>query len=137
MKSFPYSWLSFIMVIALVVPFGLKKKSSYLEPYPAIIFPAGAGKINLNQSNITFNQSRLWGKKPDGSWKQVRLKQFFSPIPIHYKGYIAGNSFGLKPRPQKWYGTPFGKLSLPKKVTSDDIHSYNRKLVNSAPDGEH
>lgn len=82
--------------MGLVPPYILKF-NAITEPYPAIILPAGAGKINISKSTLSFRQSMLWGKREFDSpeWAALDVEKLLYPIPTHYFVPIFSRSLRL------------------------------------------
>lgn len=114
--------LSFI----LFVPFILKILNSELEPYPAIILPSGAGKININSKFIEVNNLSIYGYK-QGKLQRLDPESFLKPIPSQYIHSIAKNEFGLYKKQQENLHLKIlrKKLKLKRKF----INFKNQKLA--------
>lgn len=75
----------------------MRKISGELEPYPAVIFPAGANLIDLDDP-IVFEEKKVFGFK-EATGEQVPLDvQIFFPYMrnLHFSELI-DNEFGLFP----------------------------------------
>ncbi len=145
MNQYPNLSLTLLLAFILLPPFALKTLSSRLEPYPAIIFPAGAGKVDVGAREISFRMTSLWGKhEKDNTWTRVDVETFWAPIPTQYFGAIVRNSLGLKSAEEeiiklpKWgiIKPPKGiKISINKEVTPSEVqnakHWWRQKLVQS------
>ena len=103
MRKYPYLLATSILGLLLVPPFLLKTLSASLEPYPAIILPAGPHQVELTGDRVNFTRLSLWGKKPaTGSWTRIDSKKFLAPIPHEYLENIIDNSFGLEVAEKKY-----------------------------------
>lgn len=86
---------------SLFFPFVMKTASSKLEPYPAIILPSGAGKLDLKESVINVNYLSIYGYDFQGKLEKIDAKQFLHPIPNQYIYAIFDNEFGLSTKTTK------------------------------------
>lgn len=85
-----------LLLTALVVPYGLKLLSPLLEPYPAIIFPAGAGKVESSQDTFEFSISNIYCfNLLTEDWEKLSTRSFLHPIPPQRFYAISRNEFGL------------------------------------------
>ena len=118
-----------LLSIALFFPFILRTLSSTLEPYPSILLPSGAGKINLKKEVIKVNNLSIYGYDFQGKLQKVDAVKFLAPIPSQYLYSIARNEFGLstKTTEEIWIGG-FGKsIKLDRKLKP--INPENQKLA--------
>lgn len=83
------------LIIALFFPFVIKTANSKLEPYPAIILPSGAKKLNLKEGVIHVNNLSIYGYDLQGKLQKIDTKKILAPIPNHYLYAIVDNEFGL------------------------------------------
>jgi hypothetical protein len=87
-----------LIALLLLVPEGLRSRAKTLEPYPAVILPAGAGTLRIKKGTVSINRSYPTAKR-HGEWEEVDVSQFLTPIAGHYFGRIAGRNFGLSGSP--------------------------------------
>ncbi len=81
----------------LGLPYALKVVAPVLEPYPAIIFPSGHSKVDINDTDLTYSRVALVGFDKDTlAEKQLEPRAFLKPIPTQYLTYLAKNEFGLE-----------------------------------------
>lgn len=135
MKQYPNLSLTLLLAFILIPPFALKIRKR-LEPYPAIILPIGARKVNVGKKEINFNRTSLWGKREkDNTWTRVDVKKFLHPIYVHYWDPISRNSFGLKSTEGRIIKLFKGINILSKKVTPNEVQEakywLRQKLVQS------
>ena len=52
-------WETLLIALALLVPESLRSFAKTLEPYPAVILPAGAGTININNGKVRVKRTFL------------------------------------------------------------------------------
>lgn len=138
MNQYPNLSLTVLIAFAFFTPFILAKKFS--EPYPAIILPSEAGKIDVSVKNVIANRTSLWSKpNKDDTWVRIDdVETFLEPIPVQYLRAIAKNSFGLNSAKGKIINLPRGVSILSKKVTLNEVkeakHWLRQKLVQSGYD---
>lgn len=97
-KEYKFLTLVFLLAMLLFVPYGLKLLSISLEPYPAIIFPAGSDKVVKNRDTYEFKSSKIYCLDPmTEEWICQDTSSFLSPIPRGYYKDIIKNEFGLNP----------------------------------------
>lgn len=138
MNYYPNLSLSLILASTLVSPFVLKTFHPYLELYPAILLPSGAGRVNIDKETISFGRISLWGKNKDNdNWKRIDIETFLAPIPPHYFSSIVRNSFGLnlatkelKDLPEEFHSSVTKKNILREKVTPDEVKLSKQWLQN-------
>lgn len=85
------------LFVFLIIPFLLREINSELEPYPAVLLPAGTGKISVTAKEVSFSQRQIFAVFPDGNEQLLNPAEFFPPIPEQYWTEIARNRFGLGP----------------------------------------
>ena len=87
------------LAVVLIVPFALREGwfSKRVEPYPAVLFPIGHGKLNLKDRLIRSSRLELFSKDQEGEEHPLSPQKFFHPIPTVYWPYVASESkqFGL------------------------------------------
>ena len=87
-----------VLLTILLVPFLLRSRyGSTLEPYPAILLPAGATKDQVAETQFKARYKVLYGQLEDGTWRRVDERLLLYPIPVQYEGLILSREFGLKP----------------------------------------
>lgn len=131
MNQYPNLLLTLGLAGLLLPPFGLKILASSLEPYPAVILPAGAHQIELDSSKVNFTRTSLWGKKlSDNSWVRIDSEKLLDPIPNEYLGHIVNNSFGLESKVSKTNSTLKRKITaiLRSKITANEIEDTKNWL---------
>lgn len=84
-----------LFLTALVLGFLLREVSPELEPYPAILLPAGSGTVTRTEGTVTFGRLELLGVGHDGSEHVLDPRTFFDPVPVGYWTYIARRGFGV------------------------------------------
>ena len=143
MNRYPHLLTTIILSGILIPPFLLKMLASSLEPYPAIVLPAGAHQVKLTDTQVNFSRTSIWGKDlATDSWTRIDSEQLLDPIPNEYLGHMVYNSFGLE-APNKDVS---GKLQqifvsiLRGKITPEEVEASKQWLSkrlteqNCAPD---
>lgn len=128
MNQYPNLWLTSLLALTLIPPFALKFRYPDLEPYPAIILPSGAGKVNVTAKEISFIRDSFWGKRENDTWTRIDKKAFFEPIPVRYLHPLARDSFGLNSAAGKNVILPKGVSVSTKKVTPSEVQSTKHWL---------
>jgi hypothetical protein len=102
----------FLLGIFLFVPYVLKLLSyGALEPYPAIVFPAGASKLKLEANSYTFKDLGIYCLDLKAKeWKRQDAYSFLEPIPVQNLSSIIKNEFGLNPNLK--HQVKFRRISL-------------------------
>ncbi len=110
------------LILVLLVPFVLKTVSRKLEPYPAIILPSGASKLDLKEGKIGVDGISIYGYDTQGNLEKIDVKQFIAPIPSHYFHVLANNEFGLstKTTDEIWLRGLNKKIDIKRKSTSSE-----------------
>lgn len=85
-----------MVATCLAVPFLITEFSRDLEPYPAVLQPSGAYTISTTDSVLTFRQTQLVAREPDGSEMAVDTEAFMGAVPHHFWVRIADSRFGLE-----------------------------------------
>lgn len=84
-----------LFLAALVLGFLLRETSPDLEPYPAVLLPAGPDVVTRTEGMVPFGRLELVGIGHDGNERVLDPESFFDPIPVHYWTYIARRGFGV------------------------------------------
>jgi hypothetical protein len=92
LKEYTYTYSSLVLLLALVLPY----RSPFGEPYPAVILPSGATKINVETSKVYFTRKSVWARKnQEVTWTNLSNKEFIAPIPAQYFAKIYDGKFGF------------------------------------------
>ena len=125
MNRYPNICLTLLLSCLLIPPFVLKTVFPTLEPYPAIILPAGSDTVNIEDSKVSFVKTSVWAKPKDKakSWSQIDSEKFLAPIPVYYLKYIVLTSFGFESKQLKTASVWKKKYDsiLNNKITSEEI----------------
>ncbi|MGF1459588.1 MAG: hypothetical protein ACFBSG_11235 [Leptolyngbyaceae cyanobacterium] len=86
-----------LLGMLIIFPYTFKYLNHNKEPYPAIIFPAGASRVETDSNTFEFNTTSVYCKslKTNELEKQV-VAEFMYPIPPRYFSRIVNNKFGLE-----------------------------------------
>ncbi|WP_339926344.1 hypothetical protein [uncultured Cyclobacterium sp.] len=84
-----------IISLILFIPFTIKSLEPGLEIYPAIIFPAGASTLNVQDEFRTFERYEVYGL--NDSLVKLNTQTLLKNIPSHYFHSVLKGNFGLEP----------------------------------------
>ena len=91
-----YFILRFVIILFLVLPFLLKTVNRSLEPYPAILFPAGGKKVKGFEDNmIVYNEMEYFLLLKSGETKKIDLMNTFNRLPNPMVKALLRNNLGL------------------------------------------
>jgi len=82
-----------LIALALLIPESLHRWHKSLEPYPAVILPAGAGRIQIRHHRVRLNRPVFLGKR-DGSWHELNVVKLMYPVGDYFT-LIAKRDFGF------------------------------------------
>lgn len=122
--KYPNTIYTVLLLLTLVVPFAIAFVAPTLEPYPAVLLPSGAGKINTTGDQLDLSRTSLYGKAlGSGSWTRLSPPQFLHPIPAEFFPPLAQRCFGLQPVEPTPYRTRVGIVVTisPRKVDEKEI----------------
>lgn len=108
-----------------MIPFALKSLQPGLEIYPAIIFPAGAEKLNLKDETRSFQNYELYGYKD--TLQIIEWKKFLGEIPGQYYHSLIKGNFGLESYSNE-FEIPFTQIKVAEK------NYLNEKKIEEAKD---
>jgi hypothetical protein len=115
-----------LIFFCLLVPFFLRLVSYKLEPYPAILFPSGEGKVKvpLDGPVENFTVLELQGYSTTDGWLKLDEEEFISPIPRGYLSNILKLNKGLfSNNPDiKKYSNPVLKF-----LTRNQNHAFSQE----------
>src|SRR5690554_5244979 len=85
-----------LILIILMIPFLLRFKfGNRFEPYPAVLLPSGAGKVQVYSDEIKNWQIILLAQQENGNWGTVDEVDLLYPIAPNNHGRIFRRAFGL------------------------------------------
>lgn len=117
-----------LILLCLLVPEILRLISGALEPYPAVLLPAGAGKLRLPGGRLKMKHVLIEAER-EGVWREVDRAALLDPLPVHYFGEVVRGEFGFHDR--KWRGTtPPPPAASPEQLqqTKDWLRARLRQL---------
>jgi hypothetical protein len=91
-KKLLYIIAAFIIILPCMLALRYGKN---LEPYPAVMLPAGAGKIQFVDDSTHVFYKTLAGYSGDGQLVRIPVAEFFHPIPVQYVPAILSSNFGF------------------------------------------
>ncbi len=115
---FSLRW-TIIILFSLFVPFCLRTLG--IEPYPAVLLPAGGGSIKKVNNHVALETKKLYALDSSGNWKKINLTLFLYPIPIQYSPNLISYNFGLSMDSSKFRSKGFRilkKLHLASETTA-------------------
>ncbi len=93
-KSLFSAWETGLLVVLLIAPFAIYK-ASWEEPYPAIIFPGGAGVVDIVDDRVEFEIRSFVGFDDADEPVYLDVTELLDPIPASHSGGVARNRFGM------------------------------------------
>ena len=101
------------------MPEVLRLASGALEPYPAVLLPAGAGKLRLPEGRLKTKHVLVEAVR-GGTWHEVDRADLLAPLPVHYFGEVVRGSFGF--HDGKWRGlTPPPPPATPAQLQATKL----------------
>jgi len=121
--KYPNTFYTAALSAFLVVPFAIRFLAPVMEPYPAVLLPAGAGKIKTAENQLDFEQTAIYGKAAGrDEWTRLVPSQFLDPIPPEFFPPLAQRYFGLSPRESGQSWTRLGFVTTDgRKIREDDV----------------
>ena len=121
-----------LIALALLVPEGLRSYAKPLEPYPAVILPAGAGTIRITRGKVPTSRTFLTARR-NGEWQEVDVDKFMAPIAEHYFSRIARRDFGLpgtrRASPAKQKRVAATKRWMKAKLAAQGFEAQQMRLM--------
>jgi hypothetical protein len=133
-----------LIALALIVPESLRSWAKSLEPYPAVILPAGASTIRIKRGTVPMSRLFLTAKR-NGKWEEVDVAKFMAPISKHYFGHVAGRGFGFpksrRASPRQLEQAAQTKRWMKAKLTAQgfetkELRVMSEKLTVALPSGK-
>lgn len=114
--------------IALLLPFVMREFD--LEPYPAVLFPVGARKIDLKEQILRSAKLELFSLDSDGHEHRLPPGKFLHPIPTQYMSSLASPSkkFGLDTE-KDVRQTSFGSWQLTANFSRASTIQEKREVI--------
>ena len=122
----PLFSLNFTILLGIALGFPYIMSNSTFEPYPAILLPSGASKINIKKGVITVRNLSIYGYDSQGKLQRIDVSKFLAPIPVQYLYSITKNEFGLSTKKNKnIYIRGIGEVKIDRKA----ITPKNQRLA--------
>jgi|GEM_PF-1597047 len=131
-NTHPSIIFSIFLLILLLFPFCLKLLLT--EPYPAVIFPSGAGTVDLSDQSYNFTEYRVYGISDQGPQQRIDILKLITPAHPQYLYQIFGNAFGLSADPTKELklrGTDWTLLSYRQRGATDTQRAECKSWLNA------
>lgn len=93
-KSLFSAWETGLLAVLLITPFAIYQVSRE-EPYPAIMFPEGAGVVDIVDDQVAFQIRSFVGFDDADEPVYLDVTDLLDPIPPSHSGGIARNRFGM------------------------------------------
>lgn len=114
-----------IISLILFIPFTIKSLEPGLEIYPAIIFPAGASTLNVQDEFRTFESYEIYGL--NDSLVKLNSQTLLKNIPRHYFHSVLKGNFGLEPYKNSFL-FPFTKKEIFEGNNLNQVKAKASKL---------
>lgn len=88
------AWETGVLAVLLIVPFAIYQASRE-EPYPAIMFPEGAGVVDIVDDRVELGIRSFVGFDDADEPVYLDVTELLDPIPPSHSGGIARNRFGM------------------------------------------
>jgi hypothetical protein len=116
----------------LLVPFAIRELAPSLEPYPAVLLPSWAGKVNtIPEEQIDFNRTAIYGSAAGGdTWTRLSPSRFLWPLPPEFFPPLVKRYFGLRSVGPVIH-TIKGGVAIridPRKVSEEDVKNAKQWL---------
>ena len=85
--------LGFLVLIIVLVSHVFFPRGKW-EPYPAVLFPAGSGVMNVGEA-VQFTRADFVAIRTDGEQERIDMNEFLFDLPDQYREPTADASFGL------------------------------------------
>jgi hypothetical protein len=128
--KYPNSLYTTLLFGFLVVPFVISYVTP-LEPYPAVLLPAWAGRIKVGEDQMDFDGTAIYGRIAGrDAWTRLVPREFLYPIPPEFFPPLAQRSFGLSPVEPVTYQTKFGMVitTNTRKVGEEEVKNAKQWL---------
>ncbi len=116
-----------LLAAVLVVPFLIRAGPT--EPYPAVLLPSGAGKVNATGDRIDSDRTAIYAKSPGhDAWIRLSPEEFLHPVPVQYFPTLAQRYFGLVPTPHQILKLGFLAIDTQPKISDEEVKSAKQWL---------
>lgn len=116
-----------LLAIILVVPFLIRAGPT--EPYPAVLLPSGAGKVNSTGQQIDSDRTAIYAKLAGhDAWIRLSPGELLHPVPVQYFPTLAQRYFGLVPTPHQILKLGFLAIDTQPKISDEDVKGAKQWL---------
>lgn len=86
-------WATVALAGLLSAPF-LVTIATRHEPFPAVLFPMGPGKLRTTDGQLVYEVRTIVAHDLSGNEVEIPGAEFLDPIPVDYLMYLADSAFG-------------------------------------------
>jgi hypothetical protein len=129
--KYPNILYTALLSTLLVVPYALYALAPALQPYPALLIPGGAGRINTAGDQMELERTSIYGRVAGfDAWTRLSPPKFLSPIPAEFFPMLVERNFGLSPvRPIAIRSRVGAVITIqPHKVGEDELKKAKQWL---------
>jgi hypothetical protein len=125
--KYPNVLYTSLLATILVVPFLIRAGPT--EPYPAVLLPSGAGRVNASGEQIDSDRTAIYAKSAGhDAWIRLSPEEFLHPVPVQYFRTLAQRYFGLVPVPHQILKLGFLAIDMPPRISDKDAESAKQWL---------
>lgn len=125
--KYPNVLYTSLLATVLIVPFLIRAGPT--EPYPAVLLPSGAGKVNATGELTDSDRTAIYAKSPGhDAWIRLSPAEFLHPVPVQYFPTLAQRYFGLLPTPHQILKLGFLAIDTQPKISDEEIKSAKQWL---------
>ena len=120
-----------LLSVFLVVPFAIATLAPVLEPYPAVLLPSGALRIQTTGDQMDIGRTSIYGRVAGhDAWTRLSPPEFVSPIPDSFFSPLVQHYFGLSPVGPVANRTRVGVVITidPRKVPEEEVKNAKQWL---------
>lgn len=92
--------LTLLLIAILIIPFCIKTKTE-IEPFPAVILPAGANKVPVGATESNYTTTSLFAVNKEDTWSKLNTRELLKPLPSSFHNVIIFREFGLNTNNKK------------------------------------
>jgi hypothetical protein len=125
--KYPNVLYTSLLATVLIVPFLIRAGPT--EPYPAVLLPSGAGKVNATGELTDSDRTAIYAKSAGhDAWIRLSPAEFMHPVPVQYFPTLAQRYFGLLPTPHQILKLGFLAIDTQPKISDEEIKSAKQWL---------
>jgi len=121
-----------LIALALLIPESLHRWHKTLEPYPAVILPAGAGRIQIHRHRVRANRPVVLARR-EGSWQEVNAVKLMYPVGDYFT-LIAKRNFGFPrskdPSPEELADAAITRNWMQTRLAGQGFETKQIRVVN-------